>query len=85
MLKGPTEVDKATKSGFVLARDLGAEFWTVSSSTGQRIENLMRRTAALSFQYLILVQNNLPKKQIVLGDVKSKSCNLLLYFAKSRK
>ncbi|XP_026475327.1 ras-related protein Rab-36-like [Ctenocephalides felis] len=70
---GSSEIDKATKSGFVLARDLGAEFWTVSSSTGQRIEALMRRTAAISFQYLILSQKKVPKKKIVVGsDVRGK-------------
>lgn len=36
-----------------IARDLSAEYWTVSSQTGENVDNLFNRVAALSFDCVV--------------------------------
>lgn len=55
--------DQATS----LAKQLGAEYWAVSSRTGDGVHELFQRMAALAFDKSVLQDLNTPNATMSIG------------------
>ncbi|XP_030746891.1 ras-related protein Rab-34 [Sitophilus oryzae] len=53
---------------FKLAKELKAEYWTVSSKSGKNINKLFSRIAVLSFDKLIKEQNDVKENVLQIGE-----------------
>lgn len=66
--------ESVEKEAVKVASELGAEFWCVSSKTGERVKEFFFRVAALSFEQVILKEleqiEHRPSTQISAGKIK---------------
>lgn len=84
------------KEGIKVANELNAEFWTLSSSTGENVSEFFTRVSTLTFQEMIHREisanqsNSLSNKQPVNYSTKfiklkrDKSCKRFFSFSCSR-
>ncbi|XP_066514967.1 ras-related protein Rab-36 [Hoplias malabaricus] len=70
-LLSPEECQRTERDAVKMASEMNAEFWSVSSKTGQNVQEFFFRVAALSFEDAVLQETELESSgaRIGVGDI----------------